>query len=109
MLTENLSWEAIYFNYYLIIVIYYFILIFYYLNGKTKLINVQILILLNIENMILIENFIVLFLLVLSSITFPYKSIKFIKKENNHKLLIVICLMSSIILLIYINFNQIYS
>ena len=40
---------------------------------------------------------------------FTETEIKFIKKENNHKLLIVICLMSSIILLIYINFNQIYS
>ena len=53
-----------------------------------------------LEHMILIENIIVLFLLLISAITFPYKSIKFIRKENNPKPLIAICLISSIFLLI---------
>ena len=53
-----------------------------------------------LEHMILRENIIVLFLLLISAITFPYKSIKFIRKENNPKPLIAICLISSISLLI---------
>ena len=38
--------------------------------------------------------------LLISAITFPYKSIKFIRKESNPKPLIAICLISSIFLLI---------
>ena len=53
-----------------------------------------------LENIIIIENFLVFLLLSLSAITFPYNSVRFIRKQNNPKYFIFFCLISSIILLI---------
>ena len=54
----------------------------------------------NLENIIIIESFSTFILILLSAITFPYNSIKLIKRENDPKILIIISLVSSVIILI---------
>ena len=53
-----------------------------------------------LENIIILKSIFSFILMLLSATTFPYNSIKIIKKQTDPKILIFICLISSIIILI---------
>jgi len=53
-----------------------------------------------LENIIILESISSFILIILSAITFPYNSIKIIKKQTDPKILIFICLILYIIILI---------